>query len=57
MDLLSLLILIVVLGLIYYLITLMPLPDPFKTIAIVIFIIVAILALVGFIPVHGIFIR
>lgn len=51
MSLISLLVVIVVLGLIYWLITMLPLPAPFKTIAIVIFIIICILVLLSMIGV------
>jgi len=46
-----LLVVIIVLGLIYWLITMLPLPAPFKTIAIVIFIIICILVLLSMIGV------
>lgn len=53
MSLIGLLVVIVVLGLIYYLVTLLPLPEPFKKVAVVLFIVIAILVLlsmVGLIP-------
>ena len=45
--LINLLILCLVGGLIYYLFTLLPLPDPFKTIALVIIIVIFILVLLN----------
>lgn len=51
MDLLiSLLVLCLVGGLIYYLITILPLPAPFKTVAFCILVLIAILYLVGYLP-------
>ena len=47
MDLVSLLVFVIVAGLIWYLIMLLPLPPPFKMVAQVILIIIAILWLVG----------
>jgi hypothetical protein len=47
MDLVSLLIAVVILGLLFYVVSLLPLPAPFKTIAQVIVIIIAILYLLG----------
>lgn len=41
--LISILIFCIVLGLLYYLVTLLPLPDPFKTIALVVVILIAII--------------
>jgi hypothetical protein len=49
MSLISLLVIIIVLGLVYWLITMLPLPAPFKMIAIVIFIVICILVLLGMI--------
>jgi hypothetical protein len=49
MDLLSLLLIVIVFGLIYYCVTLLPIPAPFKTIAVVIVLIVAIVYLFGLI--------
>jgi hypothetical protein len=46
--LISLLVFVLVAGLIYYLLTLLPLPDPFKKIVTVIFIIICILWLLGY---------
>ncbi|MGE0797297.1 MAG: hypothetical protein AB7G13_28795 [Lautropia sp.] len=46
-TLISLLILVLILGLIYWVITLIPLPPPFKTVALVVFAIIAILYLVS----------
>lgn len=52
--LISLLIMVLVLGLIYYCVTLLPLPPPFKTVALVIVLIIAIIWLLQFIPAgHG----
>lgn len=48
--LISLIITLIVLGLIVYCINLLPLPEPFKTIIYVIFIIVVIGYLLGFLP-------
>lgn len=47
MDLVSLLIAVVVLGLLFYVVGLLPLPAPFKTIAKVIVIVIAIIYLLG----------
>lgn len=47
MDLVSLLVLVIVVGLVYYIITLIPLPAPFKTIALVVLALIAILWLIG----------
>ena len=47
MDLVSLLIAIVVLGLLLYVVGLLPLPAPFKTIAHVIVVLIAIIYLLG----------
>ena len=47
MDLVSLLIAVVVLGLLIYVVGLLPLPAPFKTIAYVLVILIAILYLLG----------
>lgn len=49
----SLLVTIIILGLLYYCVTLLPLPEPFHKIAIVIFILIAILWLVGYLGVYG----
>lgn len=46
----GLLITILIVGLIYYLITLLPLPAPFKTVALVVFILILIIMLLGWIP-------
>lgn len=46
----ELLIAAIVLGLIYYCVTLLPLPDPFRMIVTVIFIIIAIIYLLKFLP-------
>lgn len=48
--LISLLVAVIILGLIYYALTLLPLPAPFKTIVLVIFIIIVIIYLAGYIP-------
>lgn len=45
----ALIITIVVIGLIYYCVTLLPLPEPFRTIANVVFILIAISYLLKFI--------
>ena len=47
MDLVSLLIVVVVLGLLIYVVGLLPLPAPFKTIAHVLVVIIAIVYLLG----------
>ncbi len=47
MDLVSLLIVVVVLGLLIYVVGLLPLPAPFKTIANIIVILIAIVYLLG----------
>ncbi len=47
MTLVGLLVAVLIIGLIYYLITLIPLPDPFKTIVLVLFIIIVILWLLS----------
>ncbi len=47
MDLISLLIAIIVMGLMYWLITMLPLPQPFKQIATVILILICIVWLLG----------
>ena len=51
--LISLLITVIVLGLLYYCVTLLPLPEPFKKIATVIFILIAIVWLLGYTGVWG----
>jgi len=48
--LISLLVTIIVLGLLYYIVTLLPLPQPFKQIALVIFILIAVVWLLSYIP-------
>lgn len=51
--LISLLVAVIVLGLVYWLVMMLPIPDPFRKIAQVIFIIIAIfvvLGVFGFIP-------
>jgi len=52
MDLISLLIMVIVFGLLWYLVMLLPIPDPFKTIAQVIVVLICILALLGYIPIN-----
>ena len=47
MSLFSLLVLVIVLGLIYWVVTLLPLPEPFKKIALVIILVVCLLYLLG----------
>ena len=49
MDLISLLVLIIVFGLIYYVLTLLPLPQPFKNIAVVVLVLILILILLGYV--------
>ena len=51
--LITLLIAVIVAGLIYYLLTLLPIPDPFKKVVLIIFIIICILWLVGYAGVFG----
>jgi hypothetical protein len=46
-TLISLLIFVVILGVIYYIVTLIPLPQPFKNIALIIIAVIALLYLVG----------
>lgn len=46
--LVTLIVFCIVAGLIYWLLTMLPLPDPFKTIIIVAFILILILVLLGF---------
>jgi hypothetical protein len=46
-TLISLLIFVVILGVIYYILTLIPLPQPFKNIALIIIAVIALLYLVG----------
>ena len=43
----SVLVMVIVLGLIYWIITLLPLPEPFKQIAIVIVVVICLLYLLG----------
>lgn len=47
MDLVSLLVVIIVLGLLMYVVGLLPLPAPFKTVANIIVILIAIIYLLG----------
>ena len=51
--LISLLVTVIVIGLLYGLVTLLPLPEPFKRIALIIFILICILWLLGFVGVWG----
>jgi hypothetical protein len=48
--LISLLILCVVFGLIYYLLGLLPIPQPFKNIILIIMVVIAILVLLSYVP-------
>jgi hypothetical protein len=50
MDLVGLLIAVLIFGLIYWLWTLLPIPQPFKNVALAILIIIAIVWLLGGIP-------
>jgi hypothetical protein len=43
----SLLVMVIVLGLIYWLITMLPLPPPFKNIALVIIVVICLIYLLG----------
>ena len=55
-TLISLLILVIVLGFIYWVITLIPLPPPFQTIAMIVFALIAIMMLLdhlGVVPIDG----
>lgn len=47
MSLIGLLVFVIILGLLYWCVTLLPLPSPFKQIAIVILILIAIIYLVS----------
>jgi hypothetical protein len=51
--LISLLVAVIVIGLLYYCVTLLPLPEPFKKIATVIFILIVIVWLLGFAGMFG----
>ncbi len=54
--LISLLVMVIVLGVVYYIITLLPLPQPWKNIAIILFLLIALLlflSYVGVIPDNG----
>ena len=51
MTLVGLLILVIVFGLLFYLVRILPIEPPFKTAALVILIIIAILALLGILPI------
>lgn len=46
--LITLIVFCIVAGLVYYLLTLLPLPDPFKTIIICAFILILILVILGY---------
>jgi len=53
--LVSLIVVIIVLGLVYWLLTLLPIPQPFHNIIIVLFVLIAILVVVGdLLPIGGI---
>jgi hypothetical protein len=43
----SILIMVIVLGLIYWVVTMLPIPDPFKKIALVIIVVICLLYLLG----------
>jgi hypothetical protein len=47
--LVSLLIAVIVIGLIYYIITLLPLPQPFKNVAIIILLLICVIWLLGYV--------
>jgi hypothetical protein len=47
MSIIGLLVLVVVLGLVYYLLTMLPIPAPFKTIIHVVFILILIVVLLS----------
>jgi hypothetical protein len=52
--LIQLLVFALVAGLIYYLLTLLPLPDPFKKAVLIIFIVICVIYLIGFLaPIGG----
>lgn len=51
--LISLLVAVIVIGIVYWIITLLPLPEPFKTIAIVIVLLICLFWLLGFVGVLG----
>ena len=51
--LIDLLVMIIVIGLLYWLVTLLPLPEPFKTLALVVVIIFCILWILGFTGLWG----
>ena len=48
--LISLLVTVIILGMLVWLVTMLPIPEPFRTVAIVIIILVCILWLVGYVP-------
>lgn len=60
-TLISLIIVCIVFGLIYYLVTLLPIPAPFKRIIDIAFILIAILLLLGYlggyVPHHAVIVR
>lgn len=43
----SILIMVIVLGLVYWVVTMLPIPDPFKKIALVIIVVICLLYLLG----------
>jgi len=51
--LIELLIAVLVIGLIYYLITMLPIPQPFKNVVTIIFIVICIIWLLSFIGAFG----
>jgi len=51
--LVELLIAVIVAGLIYWLLTLLPIPAPFKNVVLVIFIIICVIWLLGWLPFGG----
>lgn len=54
--LISLLVLCLVMGVIYYIITIIPLPDPFKTVAIIIVLVIFLIVLLSYlVPGIGLF--
>lgn len=54
--LVSLLILCLIMGLVYYVVTLMPLPEPFKTAAVIIVLVLFLIVLIGYlVPNYGLF--
>jgi hypothetical protein len=51
--LIALLVTIIILGLVYWVLTLIPLPPPFRTVALIVFAIIAILVLLSFLGAPG----